>query len=405
MNRGGRGGGVGAGTYRDLIQAPAVGWQAATGLVAQVTQGAGGVGVILVVRQHTNSLALAGGVVGALSIAAGLARPIQGRLMDRRGSAGVMAACGIAHPAALVAIVAASQVHALRWLLLPLGVIAGLALPPVSTSMRVEWGGGGVAPADRTTAYSLVYLVQELSILTGPLILAAMIAAFSASAALIVVAGLAAAGTLSFAASIRTPTGDRALLPARAGSVLRLPGVQLLLAVAVLLGGVIGGIEVATPTLATAHREPALAGVLIATLSVGGVIGAVAYGSRRWVARPSRRLALLVALLAVPVALTVPSPGVFAVGVLLLLTGLSLNPSLTTLSLLMDQQVLGRTAAEAFGWLSMAIAGGTGAGNAIAAAVAQRQHDARAAFIVAAVAGGLAAALAGFGRRRLDQGS
>ena len=65
--------------YRLLLRQAAVRWQALSGLLAQITQGASGVGIILVVKQQTGSLALAGGVVGALSVAAGAARPLQGR--------------------------------------------------------------------------------------------------------------------------------------------------------------------------------------------------------------------------------------------------------------------------------------------------------------------------------------
>jgi len=64
--------------YIPLLRLRAVRVQAATGLVSQVSQGAAAVGIILVVRQHAGSLALAGAVVGTLSVAAGAARPVQG---------------------------------------------------------------------------------------------------------------------------------------------------------------------------------------------------------------------------------------------------------------------------------------------------------------------------------------
>ena len=51
--------------YRVLLHSPAVRWQALSGLLAQTTQGAGAIGIILVIRGHQGSLALAGAVVGA----------------------------------------------------------------------------------------------------------------------------------------------------------------------------------------------------------------------------------------------------------------------------------------------------------------------------------------------------
>jgi predicted MFS family arabinose efflux permease len=369
-----------------------------------VTQGAAAVGIILVVRQHTGSLALAGGVVGALSIAAGVARPLQGRLIDRRGSREVMSACGVTHALALVGIVGLSDLDAPGGLLVVLGCVAGLALPPVSTSMRVEWAKL-VAGDDHTAAYSLVYLTQELAILAGPLILAGVIAAASASLALIAVAAIAAAGTVGFAASIRSPRERGSPHAAPSGLVLRIRGLQVVLAVALFVGAVIGALEVAAPTLATAHRAPAAAGLLIASLSVGGILGAAIYGSRRWEARPPTRLVLLLVLLTAALALMIAAHGLFVVGALLFLAGIALNPALTTFSLLIDQHVCAHTAGEAFGWLSTAMAGGTGAATVIAAAAVQHHHDAQAAFIVAGIAAAAATGVGLLARSTLDRTS
>lgn len=405
------GGRLRSSAYIPLLRIGAVRAQALTGLVAQMTQGAAGVGIVLVVRQHTGSLPLAGAVVGSLSIAAGISRPVQGRLIDVRGPAGVMVVCGIVHPAALIGIVGFSNLRALRWLLIVLGVVAGLALPPVSTSMRARWGeiaGEG----ERTAAYSLVYLVQEVSILAGPLILGGLIAVSTSSVALIVVAALAGAGTLGFAATVpaftprpvttprpeRPPAAPGKDTKQRAGSVLRVPAVRAVLLGALLLGAVIGALEVGVPIFATAHGSPAAAGLLIAALSVGGIAGATIYGSGRWTAAPANRLLLLLVAMTICLGLTIPVDGLVLMGLVLLLAGVPLNPALATFSLLIDDHVPIGAAAEAFGWLSTALAVGTGAANAIAAAVAHR-HEPRAAFVVAAVAGLLGTAVAAVGAR------
>jgi MFS family permease len=388
-------------SYRTLLAPRAIRWQVVSGLLAQVTQGAGAVGIILVVREHTGSLALAGGVVGSLAVAAGLARPVQGRLIDRRGTRSVMAASGVIHALALGGIVGLARVHAVGGWLIFLGCAAGLALPPVSTAMRVEWAAA--AGADRTATYSLVYLTQELAILTGPLLLAGLIAVASPSVALGALAALAGAGSLGYALAARSPDGERAPAASPRAVVLRISGMWRLLAVALLVGGVIGGLEVAVPTLATAHHEPAAAGILIALLSVGGIIGATIYGNRSWHARPTSRLLWLLGLLMVSLGVMLAATGVWLVGALLLLAGIPLNPAITTFSLLVDQHVPARAAGEAFGWLSTALSGGTGAASAVAAVVAQHQHDAQAAFVVAAIAGAGAVVATLLGRRALNR--
>ncbi len=389
--------------YRLLLRLPAVRWQAFSGLLAQVTQGASGIGVILVVRQHTGSLALAGGVVGALSVAAGVARPLQGRLIDRRGAAGVIAATGLGHAAALAAIVLLAMMPAPGFVLVALGAAAGLFLQPVSSAMRAGWGER-VGADERTAAYSLVYLVQELAILAGPLVLSIVVAAAGASAAVLTVAAITAAGALWFAACADPAAGGQSAAVPRTGSVLRSPGFQILVSIAILLGGVIGALEVAAPALATAHHHPAASGLLIAALSVGGIAGAGAYAARRWRSGPALRLIALLAWLTAAVALTaLTGEALLAVGALFLVAGLAINPSLTTISLLVDRHTPGRTAAEAFGWLSTGIASGTGAASAIAGAVTQHGANARPAFVVAAVAAAAAAAVAATGRSTLGE--
>ena len=379
---------------RSVLNVPGARLQAAAGLVAQLTQGVTAIGIVLVIHQHDGSLALAGAVAGAESIAAGIARPPQGRLMDTRGAGVVMIVCGLVHPAALCAIVGLSLAGAPGVLLLALGVIAGLALPPVSTAMRVAWGE--MVPAeDRTAAYSMVYLTQELSLLSGPLLFSALTAAASAAVGLAAVAVLSGVGALAFALSVRSAHWHAASPPhERAGSVLRSEGIRWLLAAAILLGGVIGALQVGVPALAIAHGVPAAAGLLIALLSVGGVIGALSYGARRWVSDPAARLVALIGVIAVSVALMITTPSLPVLGLLLLLAGLAVNPALTTLSLLVDREISGPTASEAFGWLSTGIAGGTGAGSAIAGALVQHRGDARPAFVAAAVAAVLAAGVA-----------
>jgi MFS family permease len=388
--------------YRALLGQPQVRWQALSGLLAQVTQGASGVGIILVVRQHTGSLALAGGVVGASSIAVGIARPLQGRLIDRRGAAGVVAATGLGHAVALAAIVVSAAGRAPDAVLLALGAAAGVFLPPISSAMRVGWGAR-IGAEERTAAYSLVYLVQELAILCGPLILAALIATSDAEAAMLVIAGITAVGGLWFASCASSPRDRGPGLSVSSREVLRSRGVQSVIAVAVLLGGVIGALEVAAATLALNHRQPAASGLLIAALSVGGIAGAAVYAGRRWPAEAVVRLIALLVCLTIAVVLAGVPTALVAVGVLLLAAGVAINPSLTTISLLIDQHVPGGAAAEAFGWLSTGIAGGTGAASAIAGAVTQRGGSARPAFVVAAVAAAAATAVAAGGRSALGK--
>ncbi len=265
-------------------------------------------------------------------------------------------------------------------------------------------GRGGDQRGTGASAYSLVYLTQELAILSGPLLLSAVIATSNASVALVTVAAVTCVGTLGFAASLPSHL-DRPLGSPRerSGSLLRAPGMRALILAGGLVGAVIGAIEVGVPTFAGAHHSPAASGLLIAVLSIGGIAGAAVYGGRRWQRAPTGRLLVLLAALTVAAAVAIAAPGLIVLGVApcWCWSGLPRNPSLATISLLVDAHVSASSAAEAFGWLSTGLAGGAGLSSALAGAVSH-PGDARPAFVVAAVAAVTATALVAATRRTLS---
>ena len=366
------------------------------GLLAQLTQGAAPLGLVLVVRQATGSLIAAGAVSAALWVGAAVARPIQGRLIDRHGSRAVMLICGPVHAAALIGVVLIARAHGAALVMVVCSAVAGLMLPPVSVAMRVEWGRL-LPPHERTAAFSLVFLTQEIALVTGPLLIAALVGV-GAGVALVTAAAITGLATIGFAALGTTETAARAhdetAAPRNRGAAM-----PVVIAVAFLLGSTLGVFQVAAPSLALARGVPALGGVLIAAVSVGGISGALLYGGVRWRADPARRLILLLGLLAVattPLAAVLP---LAVVGALLALGGLALNPAFATTSLLIDRHG-GSRGAEAFGWMSTAVGAGTAAGNAVGGALAQR-NGFPPAFFAAAVAGYLAVILTLVTLRRL----
>jgi hypothetical protein len=277
-----------------------------------------------------------------------------------------------------------------------LSIVAGLALPPVSAAMRVEWGPR-VPASERTAAYSLVYLTQEIALLTGPLIVAALIALDSAGLALSVAAAITGAACIAF--GVMSSAGGRSEEPRV--QVRRRPSAAMpaLLGATFLVGAILGALQVATPALALSRGAPALAGVLIATLSVGGITGALVYGGRRWTSDPAARLLGLLCVIGTGATLLAVGPPLPVVAVGLALVGVGLNPVFTTASLLIDRHS-GPRAAEAFGWMSTAVGSGTALGSAAAGALAQGA-GVLSAFLAAAVAAYVAVIIAAAARGRL----
>ncbi|MEV4077026.1 MFS transporter [Nonomuraea fuscirosea] len=382
--------------HRRLLGLPGVAAQAVLGFLAQLTQQVAPVGLVLVAQRASGSLALAGLTAAAFSVGAGMGRPVLGRLMDRHGPRPVLAATALLHVAALLALVGYAQPGRPQWPMVALAWIVGVALPPISVSMRLEWGRR--TPAEgRTAAYSLVFLVQELAMLAGPLLFGLLIAVASASLALGAVAAAAGAGTLAYARALRTGSAVSARGRRR---VFADRGMFVLLPVVLLLGGFIGAVQVGVPALAAARGLPAATGPLVAALSVGGIIGAMVYGSRRWRSAVPARLAALLLALGLPLTplalLDTPASGsLLWMGLFwaaLFAAGLALTPALTTSSLLVDVYAPDAQA-EAFGWVSTAIGTG-GATGAAVAGVAGDRFGPTAPFLTAAAFALIGAALA-----------
>jgi predicted MFS family arabinose efflux permease len=371
--------------YRPLLAEPRFRAQALGGFFAQLSQGGAALALILLIQQQRGSLGLAGAATAGFVIGAAIARPIQGRLIDTRGPRYVLLAIAVAHTVALLVLVPAARSDLSGVVLVLLSLVAGLGLPPVSQTQRMVWAD--LAGEDRTTVYSVIGMIQEGSILTGPLLVGVLAGSASPSAALIAVALASCAGLLWLGASV--PAVPRDSVDGPGGRPLLERGVRLVLALEFLFGVALGGVEIGVPALATSRGHPSVAGFLLALTSVGGIAGGLVYGARSWAAAPRSRLTVLLGLSAIGFAVLVPVDDLVLAGAVLLVLGTVLTPVLTTLIVLLDL-ASSRFLAEAFGWSSTSSAVGSGIGAAVIGVLAQH-HGAGPAFGIAA--GGCALAL------------
>jgi predicted MFS family arabinose efflux permease len=364
-----------ASVYGNLLRVPGIRRQTVTGVVAQVTQTVA-VGIALVVHGATGSLAAGGVAAAAFALGVCVARPVQGRALDRRGVRPVLVACALVHAAALCALaVAAFGDNPVR--LDALALLCGFSLPPISLAMRAEWGRS-IEPMAQSAAFSLATVVQELAVFGGPLLLAVVIAASSPRAAVAVLGLVACVGTLGFALSLPAVVEG-----AEAGGYGRRPAGALLALVAIsfLLGAALGAVQVSVAAVATEHTEPALAGILIAVMSVGGLLGGLTYGAVRPSSAAAGDLGGALVLLTVAGGVLALVGSVPATAALLFAAGLGLNPAITAITLQVRDLGAG---AEGFGWLSAGTGSGTALGAALAGYAAQRAGDPGPGFAVAA---------------------
>jgi MFS family permease len=353
---------------------------------------------VLFLRAQTGSYATAGAVAAAFAFGAGAGAPFQGRLVDRHGQRRVLVPLLLTHAGALVLLVALGAADAPAVALGAVALVAGAALPPISSVLRTLWPAVLGGREDLvSTAFALDGVLVELVFVTGPLLTAAVTALLSPGVALLVAAALVVAGTTWF---LSTPP-SRAWRPQGGGEhhgalgALSSPGLRTLVVTTVWFGACFGAMEVTLPAFAEDHGSRATAGLLLSAWSLASATGGLVFGARQpgsAVALPVWfvRVAVVLPLAYVPLA-AAPSMGVMAL--LLLPAGACIAPLLVAGNQLVSGVAPPGTETEAYTWPITSLVVGIAVGNAGAGAIVQAA-DWRVAFLAAtgsAALGGLLA--------------
>jgi MFS family permease len=388
------------GRYARILRAPHVTPLIVAALVARLPIGIDSIAIVLFLRERTGSYAAAGIVSAAFALGGGVGAPLAGRLVDRFGHRRVLVPLALVHGGGLALLVGLGLLDAPVALLLPVALVGGAAIPPISATMRPLWGPllGGDAQL-LPAAYALDSIIIELVFTIGPLLTALATALLSPAAALGLAAVLVVAGTLAFTASppSRAWTPD----PERAGhgwlGALSSPGLRTLVLATLPLGFCFGAVEVTLPAFTEDMATRAWAGVLLAVWSLGSAAGGLVYGARadRMALAPTYvRLAALLPLTFLPLA---AAPSLVTMVPLCVLAGVAIAPLFASGNQLVGDVAPAGALTEAYTWLVTAIVVGVAIGNAVAGVLVEAA-DWRVSFLVGAGCGAVGSLLA-FARR------
>jgi MFS family permease len=381
-------------SYREVLSRPGTLSFSATGLVARLPIAMLGLGIVLLVSSATGSYALAGSVSAVYVLANAVVAVVQGRLVDRLGQSRVLPVAISVYAGALGVLMAAVQ---LGW---PVAVVfagaavSGAALPQVGACVRARWSHVLDEPSQVQTAYALEAVADEAVFIVGPVVVTVLATAVHPLAGLGVALVVGLAGTLALTAqrSTEPPAHPR---PVHRSSRPRMPWpvVAALTAVMVSMGGIFGATEVVTVAFTEERDAASLAGALLALWATGSLVAGVVTGAVHWRRGPAQRLTLGAAGMAVTMAL-LPFVGTVPVmGVVLLLGGFAISPTLIAALSLVEQVAPPARLTEAMGVLHTGLAGGVALGAAAAGSVVDAR-GASAAYLVPVVAGVLATAAA-----------
>lgn len=375
---------AGTATYLALLRLPGALSAFAAATLLRLSYATLVLSLLFVVEGATGSFAVAGAAVGACALPSVLA-PYKSRLVDRLGVRPTLTVLGVGYAAVLVVLVACAGAGISS----PTGYLflsglAGILTPPVGPIMRGIWATLTPSSAERNRAYSLDAVAEESLFAVGPLLVGAVVAVADPQAALLMTAFLALIGSVVLAASPLARRGEvttAGQLPRRLLGPLLLPGIRWVALAMLAVGFGLAPLEVAVAARAAEAGNPALAGYLLALLSLGSAAGGLAWGRMHHERRASTQLLALMGVLGVGTVAAGVAPSLPTLGLALALTGAVVAPAFVVAYVLADHMVEQRMRTEATTWVSTASNLG-GAAGATTAGVVVEHLDAQAAFVV-----------------------
>ena len=382
--------------YRRIFT-PATALFSLTGLVARLPISMMGLGIVLLAEHETGSYAFAGAVSATALIAGAVFAVVQGRLLDRLGQGRVLplliTVWGVGLAAAMLSLTADWPV----WTTYALAAVAGAAFPSVGTCVRARWSHClKDDPSRLHTAFSFEAVGDETVFLLGPIIVTMLATSVHPVAGLGAALGFGLAGTYVFS-GLRATEPPVHLAPAAGGERPSMPWLAIgtLTVLTFALGVLFGAAEVSTVAFSEEEGRQSAAGFLLALWALGSLVAGLISGAISWRQGPLVRMRWGALGMATAMAPLVLVPSIPLMGLVLLIGGFAISPTLIAAMSLAEQVLPTARLTEGMMLLQTGVALGLAPGAALAGVVIETS-GASAAYLVSFGGGllALAAALA-----------
>ena len=352
--------------YREILSLPGA-WQfAVAGIVARAPMSMVGISIILGVRALYGSYSLAGFISAVQVISFAVGAPVLARLVDRFGQAQVMLPSIMVSAAAAVGLIVAIVNLAPAWVLAALAAVTGAAAGSLGALVRARWAYVCTDAAQLQVAYAMEAAFDELVFVLGPVAATLLAASVHPLAGLWVAVALMVGGSVAFLLQRSTqPPVNLSASAQRKESVMRSGAMLMLAATFIFTGTLFGSIDLSVVAFSDEVGMSFMAGIILASMSLGSLISAVIYGARVW-ATPLWRLFFWgVVLLAVGSSTFLFSPNLAVLAALMFVAGLTISPTMTNVNTIVQRITPAARLTEGLTWMSTAMTLGVSLGSAV----------------------------------------
>lgn len=365
------------GTYTALLKAPGVVRVVISQLVARFPFGMMSLAFVMHIEHVHGSYAIAGIALAAETIGAAVSGPVLSRKIGAWGVRKVIMTSATLSGLAMAAI---ALFESPPLVMIVLAAFVGLTSPPIQAAVRTIYPT--LVPRKQlTTLFSMDASAQEIIWVVGPLLATILAAQVSTAFAVLVMAALQVFGAAMFLANqevrkIVIPKSTKKI-----GGVLRSKIVVVNIILGMLLIGSFSGVEVGSVAILD---NKALAGAVIAALSLGSLIGGVFLGPR---ARTRWALSKYLVIILVGYGLVFINPtDALWMGICFFIAGIGIAPALGVLGAIVATSLKMSDTAEAYGWIATGQLMGFAAGAALAG-IAIETVSPESALLIAAIFG------------------
>ena len=385
--------------YREIFAAPGAKGFSAAGFIARMPISMTGIGIVTMLSELRGEYGLAGAVAATFALATALIAPRISRVVDRFGQSRVLVPATAVSVMAMGALLLCARYDAPDWTLFLCAIPAG-CMPSMGAMVRARWLVLYRGSPHLHTAFSFESVVDEMCFILGPIISVGLCVSVFPEAGPLAAIVFFTVGVLLFTLQRGTEPPTHPRTEGKASSVMRVPGLQVLVLCLIAIGAVFGTVDVVTVAFAEHRGQAGAASYVLATYAAGSCLSGIAFGAFKFATPLPRMLVVGVCVTAVTILPLLVVDDLATLAVAVFVAGLSISPTMIIVISLVERLVPAARLTEGMTWTTTGIGIGVAAGSSLSGAIVDHAGP-RAGFGVAVGAAALAAAVAVGGHRVL----